>query len=97
MKEDQMEWELTDEEILAVDSPGRDLGLLEALYDSMPDDGKGMLLHYQKAIAQAEAKKLVETYSNPLNCDHFQYMVEPHLCNYCWQELRCQVGLEVIG
>ncbi len=86
-------WKLTDEEIMAVHSPERGEGLLEALYESADAMGKAGLLNYQRDLIQAQAKKLVEWGDEDCK-EHCHSLFSRFECADCLEELRRQVGLE---
>ena len=91
------DWALTDEEIMAIDSPGRDIGFLEHLYDELDEPDRASLLKYQRNLLNAGAKKLVE-WGNE-DCPHAGYVLENAVlhkreCFRCWQALEKAVGLE---
>lgn len=50
---------LSDEAIMAVDSPGREIGFLEHLYDEMDDEGKAILLGYQHRLLEEQKTAIV--------------------------------------
>lgn len=92
-------WEPTDEELMAVDSLGRDKGFLEHLYDEMDAEGRKVLLGYQRRLTEAVQRTFYRWERQNCN-EHPQredgkgepYYLSRRFCPECQQAL--QQGME---